>query len=111
MIIYVGLWLSGSQLGVGSERRWRFSSSGTSGSEYLDTFLVVITGWEWGTGRECVEVRDAARYPLMLSDGLQQQRMIWPKMSIALRLRHAGAVDDFISCKRYCELTSYFSSL
>lgn len=96
---------------LGAEKGWWFSPYGISGSDVLDTFLVVTTGWEWGTGSECVEIRDAARCPPMLLDGLRQQRKMWPNMSIARRLRHAGAVDDFIFCKRYCELTPYFRSL
>lgn len=67
--------------------------------------LLVTTGWEWGIGIECVEVRDAARYPTVLSHSPPPQRIIWLKMSVVLRLSDPGAVDDFISCKRYCELT------
>lgn len=109
LIVYVWLWLS-SQLDVG--RVWKGQQFCPHGDTWhcVETFLVGTTGWEWNTGMARIEVRDAARCPTMLSDNPLPRRMTWPKMSTVLSLRDPGAVDDFISCKRYHELTPYFGS-
>lgn len=50
--------------------------------------FLIATIYVWGaTGIEWVHVRDAAKHPMKHKDSSPQQRIIWPKRSVVLRLR------------------------
>ena len=82
-VILSGVW-------EGIEWGGDFIPMGTKGSERPEAFLVVTTGWEWGIGIECLEVRDAAIHSVFTEPSATKDY---------LAQNVSGAVDDFISCE------------